>query len=182
MRPRRLSRKAGVLAGAAAVLVGLVAGFVVHEVAITHRTITDSQETISVEVPKGWTEAVDTEQWRPPDAKFDEAAISAGSRADWYGTSDPGEGVFLGFLQKSALPSGVPQHPECEDPPRPTDRGQIDGDAYIQVAFTGCPNGGITVERIVQVNANRLLWMQVRAASLGTANEVIRSVEISGRL
>ena len=77
------------------------------------------------------------------------------------------------------LPETVPQHPEC-DVTRPTENDRRNGDAYMTVEFTGCADGGITVERVVQVTANRLLWVQVRAADRGTANDVLDSVETSG--
>jgi len=40
--------------------------------------------------------------------------------------------------------------------------------------------GGVTVERVVQVAANRLLWVQVRSADQATANRVLDSVAVHG--
>ena len=38
----------------------------------------------------------------------------------------------------------------------------------------------MTVERVVQIAANRLLWVQVRSADLATANAVLDDVEAHG--
>ena len=59
-------------------------------------------------------------------------------------------------------------------------RTNSDNDTYKFRVFEDCPGGGVTIERIVQVNANRLLWIQVRATDLGTANDVIASIETRG--
>jgi hypothetical protein len=165
--------------GAVAVVVGVIGGFVAHELVVTDRTIDDASGTLSVTVPEAWTRAVDTEQWMPPAAEADQPSLSAGTGAGWNENADPGQGVFLGVLQGEALPTTVPQHPECELA-RPAVNDRRNGDSYVTVEFTGCDHGGITVERVVQVTANRLLWVQVRAADRGTANDVLDSVELSG--
>jgi hypothetical protein len=176
---RRPSRN-HVLAGTVAVVVGLLGGYIAHELVVTDRTIHDASRTISVTVPEAWTRAVDTEQWVPPDAEAEQASISAGTAAGWNENSDPGQGVFLGVLP-GELPETVPQHPECEVT-RPAVTDRRNGDSYMTVEFTGCDHGGITVEQVVQVTANRLLWVQVRAADRATANDVLDSVELSGSL
>jgi len=177
--PKGRSRTRMLAAGAVAVVVGLIGGYVAHQLIVTDRTIDDASGTISVTVPEAWTRAVDTERWTPPDAEADEAAISAGTRSGWNGNTDPGHGVFLGVLPGETLPETVPQHPEC-DPPRPTVKNRRNGDSYMTVEFPGCEHGGITVERVVKVTANRLLWVQVRAADRATANDVLDSVRLSG--
>ena len=45
--------------------------------------------------------------------------------------------------------------------------------------YTGC-RGGVTIERVVQVATNRLLWVQVRSADRATANDVLESVATNG--
>jgi hypothetical protein len=174
-----LSRTRVLAAGAGAVVAGLIGGYVAHQLIVTDRTIDDASGTISVTVPEAWTRAVDTEQWVPPDAEADQPSISAGTAGGWNENSDPGQGVFLGVLPGEALPTIVPQHPEC-DVTRPAVNDRRGGDSYMTVEFTGCDHGGITVERVVQVTANRLLWVQVRAADLATANDVLDSVVLSG--
>jgi hypothetical protein len=177
---RRPSRK-HVLAGAVAVVAGLVGGYTAHQLIVTDRTIDDASGTLSVTVPEGWTRAVDAERWVPPDHEADQPSLSAGTAAGWNENSDPGQGVFLGVLPGEALPTTVPQHPECEVM-RPAVNDRRNGDSYMTVEFTGCDHGGITVERVVQVTANRLLWVQVRAADLATADDVLASVRLSGSL
>ena len=178
VKSRGLSRSRLLASGAGALVVGLVGGFVAHELLVTERTIDDASGTLSVTVPEAWTRAVDTELWVPPDAEADQPSISAGTGAGWNENSDPGQGVFLGILP-GELPETVPQHPEC-DVTRPTVNDRRNGDAYMTVDFTGCDHGGIMIERVVQVTANRLLWVQVRAADRGTAYDVLDSVKTSG--
>ena len=126
-------------------------------------------------VPEAWTEAVDTERWTPPDADVDESSISAGTEVGWNENDDPGEGVFLGLLPGEALPTTVPQHPECEVAAAGRER-QPRRRRLHDRGVQRLRRGGITIERIVQVNANRLLWVQVRAADRATANDVLDSV------
>ena len=49
----------------------------------------------------------------------------------------------------------------------------------MTVVYSGCP-GGFTVERVIQVAGNLLLWVQVRSADRATANAVLDSVDTSG--
>lgn len=174
-----LSRSRQALVGVGAVVVGLVAGCTARGVVVTQTTLRTDSGTLTVTVPEGWTKVVDTDNWTPPDAVLKESAISAGTEAGWNEKDGRGEGVFLGLLRNETLPKAVPGHPECTTP-RPPDRGVRDGDPYMFAVFEDCPGGGVTIERIVQVNANRLLWIQVRAADQGTANDVIGSIATDG--
>ena len=75
------------------------------------------------------------------------------------------------------LPDHLPQHPECEKTDSPvTDGGD---EPSTTIVHSDCPSG-VTVERVVQVAANRLLWVQVRSADLATANQVLDSVATHG--
>ena len=121
-------------------------------------TLSDSRSTLTVTVPDDWDRATATDGWQPPDADTTYPALSVGSSADWE--TDGGEGVFVGVLPGSKLPTTVPGHPEC-GPPEDTIDDERDGDRSMTVYFTDCPY--VTVERVVQVAANRLLWVQVRA-------------------
>ncbi len=71
-------------------------------------------------------------------------------------------------MRGNDLPTRMPQHPECVDPPRPTVEHERDGDDALTATFTGCAlagrDDGVTVERVVHATANQLLWVQVRAA------------------
>jgi eukaryotic-like serine/threonine-protein kinase len=80
-------------------------------------------------------------------------------------------------LPGSKLPRTVPGHPEC-GPPEDTIDDERDGDRSMTVYFTGCPT--VTIERVVQVAANRLLWVQVRADRRSTAVAVLDSVTTHG--
>ena len=82
------------------------------------------------------------------------------------------------MLPGTRLPTHVPQHPECDHAQPPTDdQGPLG--SSVTVVYSGCP-GGFTVERVVQVAENLLLWVQVRSADHATANAVLDSVDTSG--
>ena len=84
----------------------------------------------------------------------------------------------MGILPGSRLPTRVPQHPECASAEDPIDDVR-DGDRSVTVYFDDCDQMTV-VERVVRVAANRLLWVQVRALSRGTAVSVLDSVTTSG--
>ena len=176
----RRRRRPWAALGAAAVLVaGAVGGFLLEGVATTERAIDDATGTITVTVPEPWTAAVDTGQWTPPKSDVDFPALSAGAGPGWNAAADPAEGVFVGLLAGTALPSRVPQHPEC-DGERPAINDQQAGDQSMTVLYTDCEGPGVTVERVVQATGNMLLWVQVRATDSATANRVLDSVDLHG--
>jgi hypothetical protein len=165
------------LVGAAAFLLvaGVAGGYAAWQAVDATTTITDSRSTLTVTVPDSWDRAAATDGWQPPDADTTYPALSVGSSADWE--ADGGEGVFVGVLPGSRLPTNVPGHPECGSTEDVIDDDR-DGDRSMTVYFTDCPH--VTVERVVQVAANRLLWVQVRADSRGTAVAVLDSVSTHG--
>jgi hypothetical protein len=55
-----------------------------------------------------------------------------------------------------------------------------DGDDYATVTYTGCPGGGVIVERVVHLTQNTLLWVQVRSDDRATANQVLDDVRTHG--
>ncbi len=79
------------------------------------------------------------------------------------------------------LPSRVPQHPACDNAGALIEDLQ-DGDSSMTVFFNGCPGADVTVERVVQLTSNRLLWVQVRSEDRATANRVLASVTTTGDL
>ncbi len=172
---RRRRRVAVALTAVALLLAGGVAGFAAWRAADRTTTLTDARSTISVTVPDEWDRGTAVDGWTPPDSGSSYPALSVGTSPSW--SSDGGEGVFAGILPESRLPASVPGHPECADAEDPVD-GDRDGDRSITVYFTGCPD--VTVERVVQVAANRLLWVQVRAADRATAVAVLDSVQTFG--
>jgi serine/threonine protein kinase len=178
LTPRRAKRML-VAVGAAALLVGLGTGFAAQRLLDTEHTISSSTGSISVTVPDDWTRAVDAESWRPPGGAGDEPSVSAGDAVGWNENQEPGEGVFIGVLPGDSLPTNLPRHPECEVQLGARD-DQYLGDQATTVEFTGCTDGGITIERVVQVNDDQLLWVQVRAADRVVAYDVIESIETSG--
>ena len=85
----------------------------------------------------------------------------------------------MGILVGDKLPSRVPQHLACAAG-APLIEDQQDGDASMTVFFSGCPGADVTVERVVQLTSNRLLWVQVRSDDRATANQVLESVTTYG--
>ena len=138
-----------------------------------------STGTIFVTVPDSWTEQVDPEQWSPVEGRAEQPSVAAGTRSGWNSDDDPGEGVFVGILPGDKLPSRVPGHAAC-----PVQRGpyfdEKNGDDIMTVFFSGCPGVDLTVERIIRVNQNQLLWVQIRTADRKIANRVLDSVRAAG--
>ena len=176
---RRLRRRLLGSALALAVLAGGGAGgYLVAQRLAGATSLNDATGSLSVQVPGDWSRSVASEGWRPPDATTDFPAISAGTARDWNTTGSAGEGVFIGILPGTRLPTRVPQHPECGNAQEPV-QDSVNGDASLTVVYTACP-AGVTVERVVRVASNRLLWVQIRSDDRATANAVLDAVETHG--
>jgi serine/threonine protein kinase len=174
--PVRRRRRALVVAAAAVLLVaGGVVGYAAWQGLDGTTTLSDSRSTLTVTVPDDWDTTTATDGWQPPDSDTTYPALSVGASPEWQ--TSGGEGVFVGVLPGTKLPTNVPGHPECGSV-----EGTIDddrnGDRSKTVYYTDCPD--VTVERVVQVAANRLLWVQVRADSRRTAVDVLDSVVTHG--
>lgn len=180
--PRR--RRGRVLLAAGALLVVLAvaaaAGYVVEQQGEDEVTLSDRTGSLTVTVPDSWEGAVASDGWQPPAANDEYPALSVGSTDDWTDPASTHEGVFIGILPGTELPEQMPQHPECETALEPVDDSfGADDDPMRTVVYTDCP-GGVTVERVVQLASNRLLWVQVRSAERSTANAVLDDVESHG--
>ena len=181
--PSRRGRRvaAFVAAGVVALALGGGVGYAAQrQLAPTERTVTDDSGSLSVTVPSDWDRADATGGWEPPNA--DGAtfpALSVGSGADWATDDGAAEGVFLALLPSTVQPEEVPKHPECDTAGRTVLDNQ-DGNASVTVVYSGCPGGGVTIERVVQVSSNTLLWVQLRSDALATANRVLDDVETHG--
>jgi hypothetical protein len=181
--PRRRGRRLAALAlvGLLALAVGGGAGYAAQrELAPTERTLEDDQGTLSVTVPAGWDRADALDGWQPPNADATFPALSVGTSKDWAAPESSGEGVFVGLLPSTVLPKEVPKHPECGAAGRAVEDSQ-DGDPYsTTVVYSDCPGGGVTVERVVHITANTLLWIQIRSNDRATANQVLDDVGTHG--
>ncbi|MGZ4446098.1 MAG: serine/threonine-protein kinase [Nocardioides sp.] len=179
-RPRRRGRRAlAAVAGLVVLAAGAAAGWLAdHEQAAADVTLSDDGGSLRVTVPASWHRAVGDRGWRSPLDQTKYAALSVGTSPTWNRPESHGQGVFLGILAGTKLPEQVPQHPECRAAASPVlDDGSLG--SSVTVVYTRCPDG-VTVERVVQVAANRLLWVQVRSADRATANAVLDSVETPG--
>jgi len=181
--PRRTGRR--LLATAAALVAlgaGGLAGWLLQGPGDDDVPVVDETGQLEVAVPRDWHRAVADSGWRPPtddedvvDGDF--AALSVGTRGDWNQPDVPAEGVFVGLFPGTELPTLMPQHPECDHADSPVHENA--DEPSTTVVHTGCPDG-VTVERVVQVAGNRLLWIQVRSRERGTAARVLDSVATHG--
>ena len=87
--------------------------------------------------------------------------------------------MFVGILPGTELPDPDAAAPRVREPRRRRSRTPPTATRRVTVVYTSCP-AGVTVERVVQVAANRLLWVQVRSAERATANAVLDTVATSG--
>ena len=139
--------------------------------------VTDSSGTLEAQVPGEWTAVTGVDGWRAPQDDTEYAALSVGTAQDWTAEASTGHGVFLALMPGSDLPDRMPGHPECDTSAAPYSEGG--SQPSRTVVHSGCP-GGVTVERVVQVAADRLLWVQVRSPDTATANRVLDSVTTRG--
>jgi serine/threonine protein kinase len=157
------------------VVAGAVGGFALWRATHGEVTLFDSKGFLSVEVPRSWDHEVRTNGWLPPDSAIAQPAISVGDRPRWTNQTS-GQGVFVGLLPESRLPTTLPQHPLCAHQGRP--QSITRGSPSITVVSSGCP--GVIIERAEQLPSSELLWVQVRSADLATAQKVLESIGLHG--
>ncbi len=173
---RRRHRRA-LLAALSAIVVGAAAGWLVAlEQSPASVGVKDATGTLALDVPATWRVEVAADGWLPPGSATDYPAVAVGSPVGWQETA--GQGAFVGLLPGDEVPDPLPQHPECTAV-RPAVRTTVDGRDQTTVVSTGCP-GGVVVERVEQVGAGLLLWVQVRSADQPVANAVLDSVRTMG--
>lgn len=179
--PRRRRRWPFLAAAVVVLAAGAGTGWALEREATSERTVDDTTRTLRVVVPEAWTAQVDPDQWTPVEGEPPLPSIAAGTREGWNTDDRPAPGVFVGLLPGEKLPTRVPQHAACENAsPRPIRDVKADGDQSMTVVFSDCPGVDYTFERVIQVNASQLLWVQVRADTQGVAKRVLDSVEIVG--
>jgi serine/threonine protein kinase len=172
--PKRRRWPAAVLA-LVLLVAGALGGFALWRSTHAEVTLLDDSSVLSVTVPRAWTAHVASGGWNPPNSTLGEPALSVGDTADWQKS---GQGVFVGLLPETKLPSTLPQHPGCT--PGRTETGTFHSDPAETVVSTGC--GAVIIERVVQVSAGQLLWVQVRGDDEATARDVLDSVRTHGTL
>ena len=176
--PPKRRRALAVLAGAAVLVAGGVAGWFAQQQTDPDRTVSDDNGSLSVTVPDSWESAVADDGWTPPGSTTSYAALSVGTDQDWTDPTSSAEGVFLGVMPTGTEFPAVPQHPECGTTGDAVE-SRRNGRQSITVVYSDCP-GGVTVERVDQIARNRLLWVQIRSSDRATANRVLDSVETHG--
>jgi hypothetical protein len=155
---------------------GALGGFGWWRHAHDSKTFTDDDGFLRVTVPTSWAHDVSLSGWMPPDSPYTQAAMSIGTERDWQAS---GDGVFVGLMPESRLPTTLPHHPACSSPGATETSPPGDGDPTVTAVSTGCPGGGVIIERAQQVSSTRLLWVQVRG-DRSTAEQVLASVRARG--
>jgi serine/threonine protein kinase len=178
--PGRRRRWPWIAASVLALAAGTGAGWAAERASTSVREVEDARSTIYVTVPESWTAQVDPEPWTPPGGTAEQPSIAAGTRAGWNSEETPAPGVFVGILSGEKLPSRLPSHPECDGPSRGPVFDDRDGDDYMTTFSYDCQGLDVTVERVIRLNQNQLLWIQIRSDDLGIANRVLDSVRTSG--
>ncbi|GAB2632378.1 serine/threonine-protein kinase [Nocardioides ginkgobilobae] len=176
--PRWPYAAAALLLGAAAAVGAFAGARALADERVPDLTVvTDASGTLEAEVPGGWTRVTGEAGWTAPQDDGTYPALSVGSEAGWTEDRSTGHGVFLALMPGTDLPERMPGHHECDSaaPPYSGSRTQ----PSRTVVHSGCP-GGVTVERVVQVAADRVLWVQVRSPDTATANRVLDSVTTRG--
>lgn len=167
------------VAGVAALVLGGVAGVAAFRVQHREVTFSDAEGQISVTVPRAWGAVVANESWRPPGQAVKYPALSVGSAQGWDEADSAAPGVFAGMLPGEDLVETMPRHEECADTRQPVRKVLSEGES-ITVVSSGCSGADVVVERLMQVTANQLLWIQVRADSGAEANRVLDQVTVHG--
>jgi eukaryotic-like serine/threonine-protein kinase len=157
---------------------GSVAGFQLAHQRNTYVDLSDQSGTVSVTIPRSWQREFSGTSWVPPGSEQDYPALSVGSGSDWRVPGSTKSGVFLAILPAEELPEQLPQHAECQRVEPVVEDVKKRGDVSRTVVSTDCP--GVLVERVIQVTANRMLWVQVRSSDRSAANRVLDSVAVHG--
>jgi eukaryotic-like serine/threonine-protein kinase len=174
--PRRRRRWPVAALAVLLLVAGSLGGFAWWRQAHASRTFTDDQGLLRVTVPSSWARDVSLSGWVPPDSAYRLAALSVGTRPDWQAS---GDGVFVGLMPETTLPTTLPHHPTCSSPGTPETAPPGVGDPTVTATSTGCRGGGVIIERAEQVSPTRLLWVQVRG-DRDTAEKVLESVGTRG--
>ncbi|MGI8522726.1 MAG: protein kinase domain-containing protein [Nocardioides sp.] len=154
---------------------GLYGGYTWWRGTHDQMTRTDMDGVLSVTVPRDWDGELATAGWTPPNGTSHAPALAVGDSSDWATT---GQGVFVGLLRATELPTHLPQHQGCTSVGEPV-RSKIAGDPASTTTYAGC-RPGVVIERVVQVTGDQLLWVQVRSSDLATAHAVLASVRTRG--
>jgi hypothetical protein len=151
---------------------GGLGGFALWRQVHADVTLTDSQGALSVKVPRSWDREVARNGWTPPGSTTTYPAVSTGDGPTW---TTSGQGVFVGLMPETTLPTTLPQHPLCQGIGEPDD-ATFRGDPAMTVTSSKCRGSDIIIERAVQVTSTELLWVQVRGDNASTARDVLESV------
>ena len=156
---------------ALAAAVGAVAGYVLTGVATGGVTLHDNSGTLAVTVPRDWSGHTSTRAWRLPDSSTARPSLLASTAPGWAEEPSTAHGVFVALLPGEDLPTQLPAHPECAEAGDLVEQS-VTGSGSLTTTFTDCPGGNVVLERVVEVDDDELLWVQVRADDRAEAVDV----------
>lgn len=167
-RPRR-RRWPWVFAALLAIVAGSAGGYVGQRYLAGVEMTQIGESGFGISVPRSWTKYQSNQPWRPPGAGQAQQALrsSASLKSD-------APGVFLGVLSGPKLPATLPTHVECSAREEQSESNVRSFPAITRVD-RDCGDGTFLLERVVQVDKNKLLWIQVRAADRSQAVDVADS-------
>jgi serine/threonine protein kinase len=166
VRSTSVRRRAPWIAAALlAAVLGAGGGYLAQRYLADSEMVSVGDTYLSVMVPRSWTKHVSDQAWQPPGTKATLDAVRA--TAD---ITSSAPGVFAGVMPGDGIVD-IPPHSECGL------RGEIDttnvnGSPAATRIEGECVNKTYLLERVVQVEKGKLLWIQVRAKDRGTAFDV----------
>jgi hypothetical protein len=173
---RRPSIRPWVAATVAAALLGGAGGYLGWQYGVQRQwvRVVDSQQVLSVELPRGWTQSRAGDGWQPKGATGSlPGLLVSENNVAWGNAAEKVPGVFIGVLPPGELPAvaGLPGPAGCTVPPE-----LASNDSVATAAYAGCPAGMTTYERVKKIEG-QLVRIQVRAKDAEQAERVLDSVD-----
>lgn len=168
-RPRR-RRTPWVVAALVALLAGAGGGYLGQRYLADSELVEVGNEAIAVKVPRAWTGNLAASTWQPPGGSTQPAL-----RASLYSTPNS-EGVFVGVLPGTKLPSTLPAHTECNQSGE-LDQSQVGDRPAATKSYSRCSTAPFILERLIQAAPDKLVWVLIRASDQDVLDEVARSIE-----
>jgi hypothetical protein len=162
-----------VIAGLAALALAAGGGFAGYEI-VSRRPVkvTDSSGLLTVETPRSWSQK-STKGWTPPGGKEQPGMLVSANTEKWQSATGA-PGVFVGIFPGTTMPTTVLAPSGCELSGDAPDDRAVGGNPAVTFRFR-CSAGSPVVERFVQVAAQELLRVQVRADTSQQAEDVLAS-------
>jgi hypothetical protein len=161
-KPARGSGRGGVIAVLAAVVLAAAGGYGGYQLVLS-RPVTVESDGLSVKVPRAWSEKAEN--------ATGPALLVSTDTSTWQ-TSPETEGVYVGVVKASALPTTSSAPPDCKA--GSPDKSSI-GSVPIVTFNHACDQHPSVVEQYRQLNNTTLLRIQVRDDNQEQRAEVLNS-------